>query len=169
VTRSRNRWLAALAVLMLCAAVVGAAVVWRTHGSRADAAVRQERYGAVLAAADTEATAFVNLRYDRARQTVGAVAAGATGAFRRHYDTSSRHVVKVLRTHRSRMSGHVVWSGVVDVDARHATVITATTGSVSNTRTHGERVTRDFRLRLSLVHIDGRWLTSNVEFVGGGP
>jgi Mce-associated membrane protein len=168
VTPSLNRWLAALAVLLLAVAALGAAVVVRTHQSRADAALRQERYGAVLAAAEAEATAFVNLRYDRARRTVGAVAAGATGDFRRHYDTSSRHVVRVLRTHRSLMSGRVVWAGVVAVDPRHATVIVATTGTVSNTRTHGHPVTRSFRLRLSLVHVRDRWLTSNVQFVGDG-
>jgi Mce-associated membrane protein len=168
VTSSLNRWLAALSVLLVVVAVLGAAVAWRTHQSRADAAVRQERYGAVLAAANAEATAFVNLRYDRARQTVRAVASGATGDFRRHYDDRSRHVVRVLRSHRSLMSGRVVWAGVADVDAQRATVIAATTGTVSNASTHGHGVTRNFRLRLSLVHVGGRWLTSNVQFVGVG-
>jgi Mce-associated membrane protein len=67
------------------------------------------------------------------------------------------------------MSGRVIWSGVVDIDATHATVIAATSGTVSNTRTGGRPVDRHFRLRLELVNEGGRWLTSNLQFVGGTP
>jgi Mce-associated membrane protein len=169
VVSTANRWLATLLALLLCLALLGAALVWRAHGDRRDAQVREERYGAVLAAANAEVTAFVNLRYDRAARTVGAVAAGATGGFRTHYATSAAHVIRVLRRNQSSMSGHVVWSGVVDIDAHHATVIAATSGTVSNTRSQGRPVDRHFRLRLSLVDEDGRWLTSNLQFVGGTP
>ncbi len=162
-----NRWLAGLLVLLIVLASLGAALVSRTHQDRRDARVVQERYGAVLAAANAEATAFVNLRYDRAEQTVGAVAAGATGSFRRHYASASGQVIRVLQRHRSSMVGHVVWSGVVQLDPSHATVIAATTGTVSNDRTGGRPVDRSYRLRLSLVAEGGRWLTSNVQFVGG--
>jgi Mce-associated membrane protein len=167
VVSATNRWLGALLVVLVALAALGAALVWRTHQDRRDARTGQERYGAVLAAANAEATAFVNLRYDRAEQTVGAVAAGATGRFRSHYATASGHVVRVLQRHRSSMEGHVVWSGVVQIDATHATVIAATSGTVSNNRTGGNPVDRHYRLRLSLVHEGGRWLTSNVQFVGG--
>jgi Mce-associated membrane protein len=164
-----NRWLAGLLVLLVALAGLGAALVWRTHQDRRDSHVSQERYGAVLAAANAEATAFVNLRYDRAEQTVGAVAAGATGSFRSHYATASGHVIRVLQRHRSSMEGHVVWSGVVQIDPSHATVIAATSGTVTNDRTGGSPVDRHYRLRLTLVSDGGRWLTSNVQFVGGTP
>lgn len=163
-----NRWLTMLVVLLALAAVLGAALAWRTHGDRADAATRQERYGAVLAAADAEVTAFVNLRYDHAAASVDAVAAGATGDFRQHYARSAGRVVKVLERNRSVMSGHVVWSGVSDVSASRATVIVATSGSVSNRRTNGARRPRAFRFRVSLVREGGRWLTSDISFVGNG-
>jgi Mce-associated membrane protein len=162
-----NRWLAGLLVLLVVLASLGATLVRRTHQDRRDARVVQERYGAVLAAATAEATAFVNLRYDRAEQTVAAVAAGATGTFRTHYTSASGHVIRVLQRHRSSMSGRVVWSGVVQLDPAHATVIAATAGTVSNDRTGGRPVDRSYRLRLSLVAVGGRWLTSNVQFVGG--
>jgi Mce-associated membrane protein len=161
-----NRWLTMLVVLLLLAAALGAALAWRTHGDRADAATSQERYGAVLAAADSEVTAFVNLRYDRASESVDAVAHGATGAFRDHYARSARTVIRVLRHNRSLMSGRVVWSGVSAISPTHATVIVATTGTVSNRRTGGAAKPRDFRFRVSLERLDGRWLTSDIEFVG---
>ncbi len=161
-----NRWLTMLVVLLALAAGLGAALTWRTHGDRADAATRQERYGAVLAAADTEVTAFVNMRYDRASESVNAVAAGATGDFRDHYVRSAARVIRLLERNRSLMTGRVVWSGVSDVSADRATVIVATTGTVSNRRTHGRDEARAFRFRVSLVHEGGRWLTSDIEFVG---
>lgn len=161
-----NRWLAGFVVLLALGAVLGGALAWRTHGDRADAAVREQRYGDVLAAAGAEVHAFVNLRYDQAAQSIDAVAAGATGDFRAHYVKSAQHVVRVLRRHRSAMTGQVVWSAVVAVAPDRATVIAATTGTVSNTSTHGKQEPRHFRLRVSLVHQDGSWLTSDIQFVG---
>jgi Mce-associated membrane protein len=161
-----NRWLTALVAVLVLLALLGGALVWRTHGDRADAVVREQRYGDVLAAADAEVTAFVNLRYDQASRSIDAVAAGATGDFRAHYVRSARHVVTVLRRHRSVMTGQVVWSGVVAVAPDRATVIAATTGTVSNTSTHGRESPRHFRLRISLLHQDGRWLASDIQFVG---
>jgi Mce-associated membrane protein len=166
VVSSANRWWTALVVVLLAGAVIGGAVCVRTHGDRADAATRQGRYGAVLAAADAEATAFVNLRYDRAAESVDAVAAGATGEFRDHYVRSADQVIRVLQRNRSLMTGRVVWSGVAALSPDRATVIVATTGTVSNARTSGAARPRNFRLRVSLVHEGGRWLTSDIEFVG---
>jgi Mce-associated membrane protein len=163
---SGARWLTASVAVLLLLALVGGALVVRTHQDRADAQARQERYGAVLAAADREVTAFVNLRYDHATESVAAVAAGATGDFRAHYDTSAAHVVHVLQAHRSSMSGRVLWSGVVAISPDRATVIAATSGTVANSRTHGLRQPRHFRLRVTLLRHDGRWLTSDLRFVG---
>jgi Mce-associated membrane protein len=161
-----NRWLTALVVILTLVALLGAALVWRTRGDRMDSVVREQRYGDVLAAANAEVTAFVNLRYDQASRGIDAVAAGATGDFRAHYVKSARHVVRVLRRHRSAMTGQVVWSGVVSVAPDSATVIAATTGTVSNTSTHGQQAPRHFRLRVSLLRENGRWLTSDIQFVG---
>jgi Mce-associated membrane protein len=161
-----NRWLTMLVVLLALGVGLGAALSWRTHGDRADAATRQLRYGAVLTAAGTEVTAFVNMRYDRASESVGAVAAGATGDFRDHYVRSAEQVIRVLRRNRSMMTGRVVWSGVAAISPTRATVIVATTGTVSNHRTQGAEEARDFRFRVTLVHESGRWLTSDIAFVG---
>ena len=54
---STDRRLTLLVVLLALVAVLGAALTWRTHGDRADAATAQEQYGAVLTAADAEVTA----------------------------------------------------------------------------------------------------------------
>jgi Mce-associated membrane protein len=55
---------------------------------------------------------------------------------------------------------------VVDVVPDRATVIVATSGTVSNRRTDGQEVPRHFRLRVTLLHEGDRWLASDIAFVG---
>jgi Mce-associated membrane protein len=155
-----------LTLLLACACVVGAVKVVGTHDDQQVALVDQERYGDVLSAATTEAEAFINIRYDDAQSSIDKVAAGATGDFRKQYDTSTKGVLEVLRQSRSVMDGKVIWAGVVDVDKDSATVIAATAGTVANTKTNNKPVVRNFRLQLDLVYVDGDWLTSDLQFVG---
>jgi hypothetical protein len=63
-------------------------------------------------------------------------------------------------------TGHVVWSGVSAVSPRRATVITATSGTVSNDRSGGRPRPRDFRFEVTLVRVGDRWLAANLQFVG---
>jgi Mce-associated membrane protein len=125
----------------------------------------RDRYADVLAAATAQTEAFVNIRYDRAEESIEAVAEGATGDFAEQYDASTEGVLTLLEENRSVMEGEVVWIGVVDADADSATVLAATTGTVANVTTDDEPVARAFRLRLEMVLVDGRWLTSDLQFV----
>ena len=154
-----------LALVVACAAVIGGVVTWRTHDDRSRAAAEQERYGDVLASATAEAEAFINIRYDRAQESIDEVAAGATGEFREQYASSTEGVIQVLEDNRSIMEGEVLWAGVVDVDNDSATVIAATSGTVANKQTGNKPVARNFRLQLELVLEDGRWLTRDLQFV----
>ena len=151
-------------VLLLGCAVTGVFAVM-AHRDRADAAAQQEQYGEVLAAASKEAEAFINIRYDRAQDSIDQVAAGATGKFKEQYSHSTDGVIQVLRQNKSVMDGKVVWAGVVSLDHDSATVIASTSGTVSNISTHDKPVVRNFRLQLDLVRVGGRWLTSDLQFV----
>ncbi|MGZ4496028.1 MAG: hypothetical protein ACXVWZ_01005 [Nocardioides sp.] len=161
-----NVVLYAVALVLACASVVGGVLVYQAHAQASDDAVVQDRYGAVLAAARTEAEAFINIDYQDAQSSIDKVASGATGSFRKQYATSTKGVIQVLQQNRSVMDGHVVWAGVVAVDQDSATVIAATSGTVANVQTKNQPVARNFRLKLDLVRSGGRWLTSNLEFVG---
>ena len=160
-----NITLYVLVLLVACAAVVGGVVTWRAHDDRSRDAVEQERYGDVLASATTEAEAFINIRYDEAQESIDKVAEGATGEFREQYTSSTDGVIQVLEENKSVMEGEVLWAGVVDVDNDSATVIAATTGTVSNNQTDNKPVVRNFRLQLDLVLEDDRWLTRDLQFV----
>ena len=156
-----------LALLLLaCAAVVGGVMVWRTHQERDQAATEQQRYGEVLAAATEEAEAFINISYRDAQASIDKVAAGATGKFREQYTSASGGVLEVLQNEKSVMDGEVVYAGVVDADQDSATVIAATSGTVSNVQTDNKPVARNFRLQLELVREGDQWLTTDLQFVG---
>jgi len=164
--RGLNLALGVLAVVLLVGVVVGAVYVAREHQDREQATADQERYGDVLAAARQEIEAFVNIDYRDAQKSIDAVAAGATGDFAKQYDTSTKDVVQILTRAKSVMDGKVLWAGVVDADKDSATVIVATTGTVSNTQTDNKPVARQFRIKVDLVREGDDWKTSNVEFVG---
>ncbi len=161
-----NIGLYAITLLLACVCVVGGVNVYQTHGERERAQAEQERYGDVLAAATAEAEAFINIRYDDAQASVDQVAAGATGDFRKQYDSSAKGFLQVLEQNRSVMDGKVIWSGVVDVDQDSATVIAATSGTVANVQSRNKPIARNFRLQLDLVFQDGKWLTRDLQFVG---
>lgn len=125
----------------------------------------QQRYADVLDSASTEATAFVNIRYDQAQTSIDKVMAGATGDFREQYSKSTDGVIQILQQNKSIMIGEVLWSGVVAQDPDSATVIVATSGTVQNKQTGDKPVARYFRLQLQLVSEKGKWLTSDLQFV----
>lgn len=154
-----------LVLLLLAASVVGGVLAWQSREDRAETATEQERYGAVLASARAEAEAYINIRYDDAQASIDQVAEGATGEFREQYTSSSERVIEALQRNETVMEGEVLYVGVVDVDEETATVLAATSGTVADQETDNQPVGRDLRLRLELVHEDGRWLTNDLQLV----
>jgi Mce-associated membrane protein len=162
---SRNRLLYVAALLLACTCVVLGVRVVHERGDRADAKESQERYGAVLAAASAETEAFINIDYKDAQASIDKVAAGATGEFKKQYTESADSVIEVLEQNESVMDGKVLWAGVVSIDADSSSVIATTSGTVANKTTEGKKSARSFRIKLDLELVDGKWLTSNLEFV----
>lgn len=154
-----------VALALLCACVYGAFLVRREHDDRAEAAATQQRYGAVQHAASDETEAFINIDYRDAQASIDRISAGATGAFAKQYDSSTKGIIQLLTQNKSVMTGDVLWAGVSSMDEDSASVIVATTGTVANNQTGNKPVARYFRLRLDLELVDGEWLTKNLEFV----
>jgi len=125
----------------------------------------QERTAAVLESATKMANAFLNLDYQKFDASTEAVLALATGPFRNQYEKSAANLRKVATRAKSVQTGEVVWAGVVAADEDSATVIVASSGSVSNTNTKGKAVPRNYRLQLDLANVDGDWLTRDLQFV----
>jgi Mce-associated membrane protein len=128
-------------------------------------ATEQERYADILASASKEATAFLNIRYDTAQESIDAVMAGATGDFRDQYAQATEALITLLQDNKSIRTGEVIWAGVVAQDPDSATVILATTGTVQNNQTGANPKAENYRIQMDLVAEKGRWLTSDLQFV----
>ena len=119
----------------------------------------------VAAAARTEALAFLTVDHRNMDPLVDAVLDGATGEFEEQYADQRARLVKEAKRTGAISTGEIVALGVGDMDADSATVLVAANSDVSNRRTGDEPQTRYYRLRLDLVRMGDRWLTSNVQFV----
>lgn len=128
-------------------------------------AAEQERYADILTSASKEATAFLNIRYDTAQDSIDSVMAGATGDFRDQYSKATDALITLLQDNKSIRTGEVIWSGVVAQDPDSATVILATTGTVQNNQTGDNPKAENYRIQIQLVAQEGRWLTSDLQFV----
>jgi Mce-associated membrane protein len=125
----------------------------------------QERTAAVIDSATKMSNAFLNLDYRDVDASTEAVLSLATGQFRVQYQQSSEGLAKVATRAKSVQTGEVVWSGVVASDEDSATVIVASSGTVSNKTTEFKAVPRNYRLQLDLAFEDDRWLTRDLQFV----
>jgi Mce-associated membrane protein len=94
------------------------------------------------------------------------VLAGATGGFAKQYAAGRRDLIASTEQSLSRSRGKVLRVGVTDLAADRATVLVAADAQVSNRATRGATQPRLYRLRLTLDRVDGRWLTSDLQFVG---
>ena len=159
------RLLTQAVVLVAVLAVIGGVFAFREHQTRSGDDVAGERYGDVQQAAAAEATALLNIDYRDPQKTIDAVKAGATDEFAKEFDSAQGGLVQLTAQAKSVMTGEVLWTGVVDADPDSATVIVATTGTVTNTQTGNAAASRNFRIKVNLVKQDGRWLTSALDFV----
>ena len=125
----------------------------------------QERNAAVIDAATKMANAFLNLDYEDVEASTEAVKALATGPFLSQYEQSTKSLQKIAKRAQSVQTGEVVWAGVVAVDEDSATVIVASSGSVSNKTTDFKAVPRNYRVQVDLVREDDAWLTRDLQFV----
>lgn len=161
----RNSALYGVALLLACVCVAGAVLVYLERGERADARTEQERYGAVLASARSEASALVNIDYRDPQAAIDAITSGATGEFKKQLDEGSGPLTEILEQGQATRAGDVVWAGVVAVDADSARVIVATEGTVMFSATTEEPRAENFRMQLDLELVDGDWLTGTLEFI----
>lgn len=156
------RALAVALAVVLVALVVGIVVVVRGAGG-VDHELTAEQHE-VAAAARTEALAFLRVDHRDMEPLVAAVLDGATGDFAEQYDAQRERLVSEAVRTRASSTGEVVSLGVADLTDDAATVVVAANSTVSNSSTEQPQ-TRYYRLRLRLERVDGRWLTSSLEFV----
>ncbi|TVZ92341.1 Mce-associated membrane protein [Streptomyces sp. BK340] len=159
------RRMRALGVGLVAATVLATALsVWL--GLRlADQRAADQRRQDVLAAARQSALNFTSLDYRHYGRDSGNVLKGATGDFKKQFTAQTAQLTKLVAQNKSVSEGQVLEAGVVRSDERSARVLVVADSKVTNTAAP-EGQARTYRLQLDLVRVAGRWLTSDVEFVG---
>ncbi|WUO24592.1 hypothetical protein OHT76_34080 [Streptomyces sp. NBC_00287] len=155
----------ALSVGLVVATVLcTASALWlssRLHDQREADQRRQD----IQAAARQSALNFTSLDYRRYDRDSANVLKGATGDFKKEFAAQTEQLTDLVDRNRSVSEGQVLEAGIVRSDERSARVLVVADSKVTNTAVpQGEA--RTYRLQLDLVHEGGRWLTSDVEFVG---
>ncbi|MEU4133579.1 hypothetical protein [Streptomyces wuyuanensis] len=155
----------ALPATLVAATVVTTALsLWlgfRVHEQRVDEQRRQD----ILAAARQSALNFTSLDYRRYAKDSANVLKGATGAFKAQFAAQTAQLTKLVAANKSVSQGQVLEAGIARSDERTARVLVVADSKVTNSAAP-EGQSRTYRLQLDLVLEGGRWLTSNVEFVG---
>ena len=164
VTRPPAGRLLLFAVLALVgvAALVGIGVL----APRISAATsRDDRRAEVLHAARQQAVNFTTLDYRRLDADLGRVLTGSTGDFRKQFKAGVADLTTLFTSNKVVSTGEVLEAGLVSSDADSARVLVVADSTVVNTASpQGDK--RHSRISLDLVRHGGRWLVSDLTFVG---
>ncbi|MGW1952089.1 hypothetical protein ACWCPI_04880 [Streptomyces sp. NPDC001920] len=155
----------AVTVGLIAATVLTTALtIWLTLGLLAQRETDRRRQD-ILSAARQSALNFTSLDHRHYARDSARVLAGATGDFKKQFAARTKQLTQLVAQNKSVSQGQVLEAGIVRSDAASARVLVVADSKVTNTAVpQGEA--RTYRLQLDLVHRDGRWLTSDVEFVG---
>lgn len=140
----------------------------QTEGGQSGSGIREETDAErreVLDAARDLVRNFSNFDYQDPDTTIEAVLAGSTGDFAEAYRAESDGLRRLAREAKSTMTADVFAAGLVSLDEDSATVIVATTGSVTNKTTGFEPEARNHRIQVELVRTNGEWLVSDLQYV----
>lgn len=155
-----------LAAVLLAALVVGGLLLARHRQAAAQQAVRDD----VLAAARQEAVDFTTLDYRQLDRDLGRVLDGAGGSFKTQFQQQSEQLRQLVTANKAVSVGQVLDAGLVSLDGDSARVLVVADSRVTNTGAPDGQLRR-YRMQLDLVRSTdgatrGRWLTSDLQFVG---
>ncbi|WP_418955719.1 hypothetical protein [Streptomyces tritici] len=154
----------AVAVLAALAVVLTAASGWlgvQLYERHQD----DRRHQEILAAARQSALNFTSLDHRHYARDSKNVLSGATGDFKKEFAAQTAQLTKIVAENKSVSEGQILDAGIVRADERSARVLVVADSKVTNVASPAG-TSRNYRLQLDLVLEDGRWLTSDVEFVG---
>jgi Mce-associated membrane protein len=152
--------------VLLAALVVAGMLLVRHRQATAQQALRDD----VLAAARQEAVNFTTLDYRQLDRDLGRVLDGAGGSFKQQFQQQSDQLRQLVTANKAVSVGQVLDAGLVSLDGDSARVLVVADSRVTNTGAPDGQLRR-YRMQLDLVRsadgpTRGRWLTSDLQFVG---
>ena len=150
--------LAGAAVLLTAASGFFGLKVYEAHAE-------EQRGQDAVAAARQSALNFTSLDYRHYGRDSRNVLKGATGDFKKQFGAQTRELTKLVTKNKSVSEGKILEAGLVRAGERSARVLVVADSKVTNIAAPEGRA-RNYRLQLDMVLREGRWLTSDIEFVG---
>jgi Mce-associated membrane protein len=152
----------AVLALVAVAALVGTGVLAPKISA---ASARDDRRAEVLHDARQQAINFTTLDYRHLDTDLSRVLRGSTGDFRKQFKAGVKDLTTLFTTNKVVSTGEVLDAGLVSSDSDSARVLVVADSTVVNTASpKGDK--RHSRIQLDLVRHDGRWLVSDLSFVG---
>jgi Mce-associated membrane protein len=168
-TDRRNLITIVLAVLLVT--FLGWLVLFAVRGDVAapgstPAEEQAQEFADIERAARAESLAFLTIDHTKMDELTEQVLDGATGSFKKQYQSSLKTLKESATSQESFSTGRVDEIGLSEVDADSASVFVAAGSKVKNKGTKGEVEDRAWRIKLTMAKEDSRWLVSQLEFVG---
>ncbi len=160
-----------IALVVVLIVLVGWLVMFAVRGSAAapgstPAESRAAQYADITQAARTQTLAFLAVDHTKMDELTKKVLAGATGEFKKQYQSSLASLKEAAVSQESVSTGSIAEIGLGEVDDDSATVFLAAGSKVQNKGTDGKVEDRSWRMKLTMAKVDDRWLISKLEFVG---
>ena len=130
---------------------------------------RDDRRSAVLAAARAEALNLTTISYQTAERDLDRIVAAATGQVRTQFLAQRKQFPDVLRKAKSTSVGSILASALVSLHGSTARALVAVDATVNNAQTAAAKAApqvKHYRMAMTLQHIKGNWLVSDVAFAG---
>ncbi len=165
--RARSRLSGVLLGLAMVVPVAAAAGLWQWQASEhraAEASLDEDQ--AALDAATEQTLAWASVDYRKVDEYVATVEAGATGDFLTQFQQSEKPLKELLATNKSVQVPTIPDGGVgmLERDGTQARVLIAMDATVTNKEAKTPQP-RQYRLQVTMVKEDGKWLTSGLEFI----
>ncbi len=159
------------ALALALAVLVGWLVLFAVRGSAAapgssPAEARADQFSDISRAARSETLAFLAVDHRKMDELTERVLDGATGDFKKQYQSSLKSLKDAAVSQESISKGHVDEVALGEIDDDSATVFVAAGSKVQNKGTKGKVEDRAWRMKLTMAKEDDRWLISKLEFVG---
>ncbi|WP_374999445.1 hypothetical protein [Aeromicrobium sp. CTD01-1L150] len=120
----------------------------------------------ITRAARAGTLAFLTTDHTRMDELTDEVLDHATGEFKEQYEASVDSLKEAATSEESYSKGSVEEVGLGEVTDDSASAFVAAGSEVRNKGTKGETENRSWRMKLTMTKEDGRWLISQLEFVG---
>jgi Mce-associated membrane protein len=126
---------------------------------------RADRRAEVLHAARQQAVNFTTLDHRTLDRDLRRVLDGSTGSFRAEFAAGTTDLRGLVTANKAVSRGEVLEAGIVSADDDSARVLVVADSTVTNTASE-QPERRHYRIQMDLQRSGGRWLVSDLTFVG---